>query len=742
MERGRTEISGRASPEYYSHHGDIIRSQSPAGSFYHENSPVRPVTPTIGAFIPSFPTAFSTAKNHSLLLEGHAYVDYPEVAHKEQFTAQELRNGTHYKYTSLASNEIRLLRISPGSGGPLFCALKAVPLAKLISGVLEFQALSYAWGNDPPDQIVYLSDLPRSGDGLWTVNTEDRPYLIRRNLYQALERIRRTSRDSWIWCDALCIEQTNQSEKSQQIQKMPDIYSNAWNVIAWLGEDESVEGDVDGSVGLIPVILNLKLLDVVLQDQTPSEEILKSWVSFGRLLQRPWFKRRWVIQEVACARRLSVRIADRILSWLDFADAVDLYLGNIDRMRTLYRQSKLSRTNPTALDGIESSKAVALMNFSRNVFRRSSDSTIVSRLMGLENLVLKASSFAVSDIRDTIYALLYLANDTRGAHTDAVTFQTQCTLTSDYAKHAADVLLGFARYCMATSKSLDIICRPWASWPSPRRHDLYKGRLLPTWIGVASFGEDGSEQRLVPEEGLLGPIGSPMYDACRGIAMPAQALSPRLKHVLHAEGIILGTIDWISTSIDGQTLESRCLQMLGWDGKLEEGIDDSLWQTLVANRNPDGKTAPTWYRRACALALTKLDVDGNLQMAESIADKSQPGTVIDYLKRVQTATLDRRIFRCASAQMAVGTDRALKEVKEPMIGMGPQHMGLYDHYWVCILFGCSVPVILTRTDLQRDDTSHAILVGACYVHGYMEGETFAGMSEEEIQSKSITFSIH
>jgi hypothetical protein len=163
MERGRAETSGRASPEYYSHHGDIIRSQSPAGSFYHENSPVRPVTPTIGAFIPSFPTAFSTAKNHSLLLEGHAYVDYPEVAHKEQFTAQELRNGTHYKYTSLASNEIRLLRTSPGSGGPLFCALKAVPLAKLISGVLEFQALSYAWGNDPPDQIVYLSDLPRFG---------------------------------------------------------------------------------------------------------------------------------------------------------------------------------------------------------------------------------------------------------------------------------------------------------------------------------------------------------------------------------------------------------------------------------------------------------------------------------------------------------------------------------------------------------------------------------------------------
>jgi hypothetical protein len=261
----------------------------------------------------------------------------------------------------------------------------------------------------------------------------------------------------------LCIEQTNECEKSQQIPKMPDIYSSAWNVIAWLGDDDCLKGDLEAALGLIPDILNLRTLDSVLQGDTASEEMLYSWTAFGRRLQRPWFERRWVIQEVACARRLSVRIGEVILSWLNFADAVDLYLENIGHIRALYCKSALSTLKPAALDHIESSKAVALMKFSRNIFRRSSDAAVMSRIMSLESLVLAVSSFAVSDVRDVVYALLYFAKDRHAAVTFIAMSPTHHTHCSDYSKHPADIFEDFTRHSIATSTSLDIIRRPWAS---------------------------------------------------------------------------------------------------------------------------------------------------------------------------------------------------------------------------------------------------------------------------------------
>lgn len=192
---------------------------------------------------------------------------------------------------------------------------------------------------------------------------------------------------------------------------MPDIYAHAWNVIAWLGESRSVEGDLQPAVNALPTILNLRALDSILKQYRPVNEILVGFVAFTKVLLNPWFNRRWVIREAACAQRLSVRIGENVLSWLDFADAIELYTDKINSIRKVYKRSDLYLIDPRALDGIEESSAVALIELSRNVFQKRPDPTSLSRLMDLHSLVLSASSFAISDLRDTIYALLYLAND-------------------------------------------------------------------------------------------------------------------------------------------------------------------------------------------------------------------------------------------------------------------------------------------------------------------------------------------
>ncbi|KAF1946903.1 HET-domain-containing protein [Clathrospora elynae] len=739
--RGRAQNETRPSSPGLYHDSDGSHLQSPSDSFYHDDSPFVANTPKdVGANSP-------TTDSFSLFESNPIVSPTPSVS--ESFPAQNqfrtaLRHGVlgtlaRYQYSSISTTEIRLLRIAPGPfESDLFCSLKITSLDKITSAVHEFQALSYAWGNASPDHIIILGDIPRSGETTSTEDsTEQRACLLRKNLYQALKRIRQTNCYSWIWVDALCIDQANESEKSQQISKMPDIYSNAWNVIAWLGEGDGVDS-ADSAVGIIPVILNLKILDHVLKDGVLSEELFRSWVSFGQILDLSWFKRRWVIQEVSCARRLSVRIGHNILSWVDFADAVDLYSDNIDDVRQLYAQSDLYQAELRALADIDSSRAVALMYFSRSIFLKKCNSRSWSKLFSLRTLVLTASSFAVSDIRDIVYALLYLANDRDGSPSS---LRTRHISVSDYSRHPVDIFIDFVRYCIDSSKSLDVICRPWASWPPLNRGAHYEGRSLPSWVGVASYGRDGSRQQFVPQENLLGPVHSPLYNASQGADLPICGFPPTVQHVLQADGIILGTVGKVSARMNGETIKSDCLRMLGWSGALEDGVDDRLWRTLVANRSPDGKIAPTWYRWSCTLALTQLSDSGHLNVTSLVTEKPQPSALVNYLKRVLVATKHRNIFHCETKHLAANLAKTLEPAEEAIVGLGPEDTR-EDHI-ICILFGCSVPVVLESPFFRRDAMAQNVsLVGACYVHGYMEGEVFAGMSKEEIQQKTTRFSIY
>ncbi|KAJ3953124.1 hypothetical protein N0V92_010419 [Colletotrichum tropicale] len=109
-----------------------------------------------------------------------------------------------------------------------------------------FIALSYVWGDHLVTENIDI-------DGLQT------PVIV--NLATALKHVkkhwldiqseRNTGRDAVefrIWADAICINQQNLPEKSEQVPLMKDIYSKADFVFAWLSSED---GDISTSLEML-----------------------------------------------------------------------------------------------------------------------------------------------------------------------------------------------------------------------------------------------------------------------------------------------------------------------------------------------------------------------------------------------------------------------------------------------------------------------------------------------------------
>ena len=140
-----------------------------------------------------------------------------------------------YNYEPLPNERsIRLLRIKPGLfSDQITCSIVT---ASLDWGT-RFEALSYTWGDPQPAHAIQILEeqgaipsQPQHGkhkSAFWLSVGE--------NLFQALRHIRTTEYEVVLWADAICIDQANVAEKSQQIQLMSEIYSKADQVIVWLG---------------------------------------------------------------------------------------------------------------------------------------------------------------------------------------------------------------------------------------------------------------------------------------------------------------------------------------------------------------------------------------------------------------------------------------------------------------------------------------------------------------------------
>ena len=216
-----------------------------------------------------------------------------------------------YQYSTLEPTEkkIRLLLVERGERHrPIKCWLfDSYPDEE--KGV-SYKALSYTWGTTADGWASQTRAIDVSGHR----------FMVTENLYSALLEIRSAYEDVRLWVDSICINQNDKQEKGHQVKQMGDIYEGAEEVLIWLGPKS------DGTTSLLELITWIeseaknaralgteedwaslcgRLMERRFRD--PNVDALPTQhKALQRLLERPWFSRVWILQEVAKARKATI----------------------------------------------------------------------------------------------------------------------------------------------------------------------------------------------------------------------------------------------------------------------------------------------------------------------------------------------------------------------------------------------------------------------------------------------------
>ena len=429
-----------------------------------------------------------------------------------------------YKYTRIAPNEIRLLHILPADDkrDMIYTELRTVKLDK--EPFPRYHALSYTWGNEEPTEKVWIrkpeswpahprphvKPIDKFFNRAWEIIKEkhrlkpNATFYVRPNLGDALRHLRNYPQDQSqnepetliLWVDCICINQNDENEKSTQVSKMADIYKHAEGVWIWLGkanEDSSIGMDF---VSRIPGLER----DTGFSVKGSSAQ---QWSAFIALMRREWFRRRWVVQELAFAKEAFLLCGDDTVHWIDYCSAVEFYRHRSDTIAALYDDSPEVRQQLTVLGDLQASGAGKMISVTNAYVRGAT-----ARLKTLEQLVSELTMFEAGDPRDAVYALMTLASDVQDGsqqqgpmmwHHDA----SRVTLKTDYKKDILEVFKDFVAFCIIRSSQLDIICRKWAPNRKIKRLTVkerleYRGQKppaevvpLPSWVGLleeSAFG--------------------------------------------------------------------------------------------------------------------------------------------------------------------------------------------------------------------------------------------------------------
>ncbi|KAK5231506.1 hypothetical protein LTR72_000688 [Exophiala xenobiotica] len=356
-----------------------------------------------------------------------------------------------YRPLDLQNSEIRLLALNTAgkntdelSGQLVHVSLDDEQLQAYRSK--EFNALSYVWGEPKMDRPIYID-----GHLLMITNLESALRHAREQIVPDRQGSSRVAAPRYWWIDQICIHQTDLEERSSQVSLMRRVYKKAAAVKIWLGDA------IEGSSTAMEIVQNIGSPPTrgpgekeVVYPSYSKVEISKHWDAMRLLLERQWWKRCWIRQEVVLA-------SSPVVSWGDSSCRLDTILQAVMAM-------EFATTLGYRVPDLHKSSEPLRYNFYHHA-----DDLRTLRIKSYEghdyiplhDLMLASRDCQATDLRDKVFSMLGLA--------DPEVYD----IRADYRLPLPEVLKIAARKILPQEGGLQLL---GACQNPERRHEL------PSWV--------------------------------------------------------------------------------------------------------------------------------------------------------------------------------------------------------------------------------------------------------------------
>lgn len=616
-----------------------------------------------------------------------------------------------HRLASVGSNEVHLLELLPGSGAEsLVCEFHIASL----DDSPKYETVSYCWGQP----INFDAEIVISRKGSLAIST---------TLHRALSRLRFQDRSRLLWADMACVKQQDIEERTVQVQLMHRVYRECQGVLIWLG-DGSEQSDLGMSV-VEAVCAGLRkkkqagddrlVYDLHRSDRTRYglfAEGSKELAAMTALLDRPWFGRAWVVQELALPPAATLLCGTKSIQWDDFALAINSCSPSMKKFTT--------NENP-----------------GENHVRLSMCPSRVEACRGdaispkLISLVARARNSKATDPRDKIFAFVGLARE-QG--------QPGTLGRPDYRLNAQEIYRAFVLENISAYGDLDVFSLVHGRCPDSLAQSTLK---LPSW--VPDLSADGMPYPLTRLDKMAVESHATLRtknDYLQYAASKGSRAEYRLSddgNTMTLPGYIIDTVEQLGLAFPGRSEWSDPrrkvqTQRNAW----------ASWEALVGVR--DSETARDVYLQVMRggelqqhLEAARRDFETGYEEPLAPYRAVSRGRVVHSagafaaLHGVAWAVLVlqnayRRLAgrRAIEYKRGIGTNpceyRRMGRLSSGAVGLFPGATRPGD--CVALLQGGKVAFILRA---NKSDNAFR-LIGEAYVHGIMEGEAWEASRCESI----------
>jgi hypothetical protein len=588
-----------------------------------------------------------------------------------------------YQYDTLPSEvSLRILSLKPGVGNdPLVVTLETFRGDAVNARLADTCALSYVWGRPMRDE---------------SITCNQRTLKITSSLKEALEGVRDPDSDIFVWADAIAINQDDMQKRNHQIKLMTQIYSQAKEVLVWLGAKPGTRGkqafDDAEHIATDPSFAK------ELVDEADFFRVLE-WghretkiQSLSHLLRRPWFHRMWTLQEIGLARSATFVWGSLGISWEHLA-------------RALTELSLQSSRGIVERWNFDVHRVTTLYQWQSNI----RDQTFLE-------LLKMSTNRSTSDPRDRVFALL--THPAARIHKSADA-PVQLLIEANYTMSEYEVYREIASTIIQSTKSLDIISSidyPQNGLPSWVPNWSYKprtNRLSDSYRNFAAAGRGRFSRWDEEVNNSLGPEQFTILGHVRKHLQVKALVIGNVAGVAIAKGTKMSIrTGWrlLERMISTRTTSERLTAISGEDG-LCMYRDAITCGTLLPHPEADAEPQRNLDFEAYWYPLWKDTPKTDFTMGKWPGDadfsaSKWPGESFkkhrDSFKQAARYAWRGRRFFC--------TDTGY-------FGLCPLSTLLGDQ--VCVFQGGRVPYVIRQSWASVSDWE---LIGECHVPGIMHGE--------------------